>query len=730
MTNLNNFSYLAKEAYKSIPFISPALQRDSKGDDLPEADGWILDRRIIVLFGLSLGCSTYVPTLARLAFPYIVSSNSSVTFIAVASTATPATILIGICALGVLCYKLDASLTDRAKDQAAINQFINNEKPSDSVFSMIIHNNELIKLLLKNKDVDWSKPDSKNQTLIQQYSGIYDCDVDLISCIWDHTSDAEKVNFLISNVKYSKNYFNKVLNFLFDNNKIAGQVFSKLESLLTFKLHIWSENAVKIFSSIWDHSSNAGKIKALTSFLESSRDLNSNKMILEHLINNQKISEEVFSNIENKLSAFNSPCWSDYEMKIFSYVWNVSSDVEKVKALNSFLESPYHLKSNKTILEFLIDNKKNFPEFTTNLANILPAFDSSLWSNSEVKIFSWLWDHSLDKDKAKAFIYLSKTSRSNDKILNYLIDNKKIPPEIFTEAEQYELQNFGVHNFSELHMKWLKILSRLGFNIDAKGKNSVSVKERMLDDIYDFTRGIPIHKPETIISLINFVQSIEKPPIKFSFIRKIPTQHLESLQKKLEKSFPKEKIDKKLLEFFVTSRYFLMQISNDDNVEVGRIIWDKASNSDKKAVFENSIQKFKNSKLAIALMEDKKISAGMFTEKEQHDIIYENLINYKSHLNVSECFKLLAEIGFNLDAKNHFDKNIKDILLEKIDSSRFEDVKAHLKEALEEVEKAWKKQVIKSGIALKSGQNDQGSNLFMIPDDIFNNIVKAMADSL
>ena len=120
----------------------------------------------------------------------------------------------------------------------------------------------------------------------------------------------------------------------------------------------------------------------------------------------------------------------------------------------------------------------------------------------------------------------------------------------------------------------------------------------------------------------------------------------------------------------------------------------------------------------------------MFTEEEQHGILFDNLINHHNHLNVSHCFGHLAASNFNIDARNFWGKNIKDILLEQMEIPGSQERKAYLEEALEEVEKAWKKQVIKSGIALKSGQNDQGSNLSMFPADILNNIVKAMADSL
>ena len=194
---MNNYIDSAREAYRSIPFISRALQIDNDGKYLPIIDYKIERDRGAFFMALTFASVKFIPNISNLVLPYVLSANSSIGFTAVVAFSTPLVIGVGLVALGILGYKLDEMLTHRAATQAAINEFTNdvNLSVSTSAFYWLIKDVSRIRALLQSEDINLDKKDDYNFTLLAR--AVHKDDIEIFSLLWDRASDKNKAEVLI-----------------------------------------------------------------------------------------------------------------------------------------------------------------------------------------------------------------------------------------------------------------------------------------------------------------------------------------------------------------------------------------------------------------------------------------------------------------------------------------------------------------------------------------------------
>lgn len=239
---------LLSKACRHIPFISPALTVDSDSNQYTLAIDENLQQGRRAFFAILTITSCFaLSTLNNFALSFIVTPGASLAFTSVATVATPAAILAGIVAIGILGFKLDNMLTCSPVTNLAIKEFLNEPQPPMHIFSWLVDDNKRIKRLLDNTSVDLNKKDSTfGHTLLQRAA--IEGKMELIPLLWNKSTTETKFGILcIGSQSYPKEKHQATLNFLineglfnpeyFDNDQqynILLKVINELELLQKF----------------------------------------------------------------------------------------------------------------------------------------------------------------------------------------------------------------------------------------------------------------------------------------------------------------------------------------------------------------------------------------------------------------------------------------------------------------------------------------------------------------
>lgn len=341
-----------------------------------------------------------------------------------------------------------------------------------------------------------------------------------------------------------------------------------------------------------------------------------------------------------------------------------------------------------------------------------------------LEIFTLLCESASENHRAKTFINLKRGGGFQaSKSLNYMVDAKQISAVMFSDEEKYELQNKSLGNlvkWTDDHLNWIEKLANLGFDIDA-GKTTENIRYDISAAVFtvalDYAAGRrPSFISSNICAMMRFLQKNSK---------------LEA-SRVLEGHFWDENMLEAIAPCLVATKTALTQAFYDDNVKIGRLLWEKTDSEDvRKASFIEKFSDKNNSKFVAYLLKEGKVSANMFTEKEQSDIFMQRCLFPSSEDDVDFVFlNKFVEFGFDIRVKDPKGKTFREVLSDQIASyTIFKHTKEveRLSKGLEAVDKVLEKQNIATGFVLKQGQlSVDDSNLTMFPDDILNYIVQTM----
>lgn len=390
---------------------------------------------------------------------------------------------------------------------------------------------------------------------------------------------------------------------------------------------------------------------------------------------------------------------------------------------NSFTEQKsYGLKYDKNQLDSIAP-----------YLEIKPRFLELAFRMDNVKIGQKVWDKAKDKDRKKALKHPFRI-HDNSQLENSLIEDKKIFPGMFTEEEQYNIffkpfikKMDSNYDYEYNESEFINKLIDHGFNIHAKDINDKSVIDSFSKDVFQYYLNLDYYldsrtTEKHILNKVKFLkQCFEK---TYSKPMKISTN--ESFQISL-KNISEENTLEQIAPYLGSSPSMLIEAFEKGNIKIGTILWDKATLNDRKLALAKTCSRNKNSKLIISLIEDKKVTADMFTEQEQYSILYDNfgVFSNDKEYNRLECLEKFIEIGFDVKAKNSKGKNIKDYIITYIDDCFKKDKEFHF-QALKIIDKALARAMIELGVILESGRKDEESNLSMFPKDIINEIVNTL----
>lgn len=350
-----------------------------------------------------------------------------------------------------------------------------------------------------------------------------------------------------------------------------------------------------------------------------------------------------------------------------------------------------------------------------------------------------VWDHSSTKIKAKTFIkYVDKTKSESrlfgldlfnyNVVVNHLISSKRFSPNLFCDNDQYYLLKPNFKSI-ERDLKFIEKLLDVGFDLGVKDKWNRSVLECMSDDIVRITltredvnykSWHPIENEEKILKLRDFLQAyfaeqLSNPIAKNQFYWDYRMNPL-----------------KALAPYLVVSGSVLSFAFETNNARICNLLWDKADNEDKKRAFQTGVKK---SKIAISLMEDKKITPDFFTSEERFHLF--NNFLCRADFEVTQTIEKLIEMNFYIGAKSWMGRDLKESVLADIECAHIfnysytpdgkkEKMIESYKNTLGLLEKAFLKQNLEAALILEAGFKDEGSNISMFPQDIINEIVKTM----
>lgn len=612
------------------------------------------------------------------------------------SITTPTATVTGDVALNLLV--LPNSMTT----EVAIKQYLTLGAVLEETVSWLLGDIERIKLLLENEDFDLSKQDIYNNTLLEK--AFLDGKAEIFSLLWDHSKDKDRAKTFITCVAAGINYhiyFKTDCSFalnLFEMKKINAAMFTEIEQYNLLKKG-WEEPSlifVKKFLGLGFNINSKGEKGK--SFLE-------------------EISIEIFDLAVMKK---NYGCnFSDEEFfvrKIYliqEYFQNLSWDSLTEK--NS---------SNLKYDENQLDSVAPYLEIAPSLLKHAFLFD-------HIKIGQKVWDKANDTDRKKLFI-----DHFHSKLGISLIEDKKIIPDMLTEEEQYNIfrifiQEIGDGRERDYDYEYngsLNILIDHGFNIYAKdmpGRRGESLIDHLSRLIIKYYLKPDAHTDETMLFLnkVKFLKHcFEKTSSEFM---KISTN--DSFQLSF-KNISEKSTFEKIAPYLVLNESMLRKAFNKGDIQIGTILWDKATLNDKKNTFGGECSFQHNSQLVLSLIENKKISVDMFTENEQHLILYFNLCPLVSNDNYNrlKCFEKLMEIGFNVKAKNAKGKDVKNSIIKYMKEWNQEDSKFYI-QALKVIDKELDKiRMIELGVLLDSGYKDELSTLSTLPKDIINEIIKTL----
>lgn len=484
--SMNNYMDSARVAYRSIPFISRALQTNDEGKYLPIIDEEIQTCRGFVFIALNCANFQFIFNISDLVFPYVISANSSFGFTAVVAFSTPFVIGVGLVALGILGYKLDEMLTHRAATQAAINEFTNEAilSVSNSAVDWLLGDVSRIKQLLKSKNVNLDKKDYNNFNLLAR--AVRRDDIEIFSLLWDRASDKNKAKVLevlidCSSLRISQSdVHQKTLDFLIDNHKICPKEFTQKEHhrVLHYALdyRIWLKKMVDLGFSIDARGETGKSIREELSddILNFAFDHADNfnmydgreKYYLEKIKVLQSTAEPRVSAVLAEEHKNENSFLSKLPIELFE---EISKDVK-----DSFApRNEYQISQLEAIAPFL--------EF---------SYDSIRKAATEdnVRIGNIIWDRIGKNDRVNLFIDCFFCHK-NSKLGLSLIEGKKVSGTMFTEPEQLEIFKNMFVNWKEIgvYPEFLNKLIDLGFNMNSRngyGKTIRETLETALNDQY------------------------------------------------------------------------------------------------------------------------------------------------------------------------------------------------------------------------------------------------------
>lgn len=338
-----------------------------------------------------------------------------------------------------------------------------------------------------------------------------------------------------------------------------------------------------------------------------------------------------------------------------------------------------------------------------------------------LEVFTLLWENSCDKDKAKVFFKCVNNLQDSFwgeeclKIVDYMVDTKQISAEMFTTEKQCSMQYEplrGRLNWTEDHLKWLQKLGGLGFSIDVGGVKSI--RYEMSEDIFSkaldrAANRLSYNHQNDIFGAMRFLKKNSKN--KASALLEGNVWHKDTLED--------------IAPSLVVTKSALKQAFHDDNVTIGRLLWDMSgSEATKKYSFIKKFAEKNNTKFVTYLLKEGKVSANMFTEEEQSNLL-KNICFYSDR--VFESLNKLVEFGFDIRAINPKGETVREILIDQIALIIDKKAAVLLTPSLESVDKILEKQNIATAVILKQGQASlENSNLNMLSDDILNYLFYTM----
>ncbi len=348
--------------------------------------------------------------------------------------------------------------------------------------------------------------------------------------------------------------------------------------------------------------------------------------------------------------------------------------------------------------------------------------------SGNLEVFTLLFEHSSIKNKAAVFFECVDNLQDSNwgveslKIAEYMVDTKQISAEMFTDEQQCIIQQEplrGYLKWTDEHIKWLQKLSFLGFSIDAGGVKSI--RHAMSKDIFskalDHAAGRPTAVQNDIFAAMRFLQKNSN---------NIPLASLES-------NVWNENMLEVIAPCLVSTQNALRQAFTDDNVTIGRLLWDMTGSEEtKKYCFIGKFLEKYNSRFIASLLKEGEISSTMYTKEEQNHILNQVCFFSEDKDKVFESLNKYVEFGFDIRAKNLIGKTVREILVDEI---AYTTITGNVREAasliqsLEAVDKILEKQNIATAVLLKHGQASGESNLSIFPDDVLNHIAQAMVDT-
>lgn len=615
---------------------------------------------------------------------------------------TPTTTTTGDVALKVL------TLPSYVMTELAIKQYLTFDTVPNEAFSWLLGDIERIKLLLENANIDLSKKNSSDNTLIENAFVL--AKTEIFSLLWGHSKDKDKVKAFINCIVASINFhihlntdYAKIISVLFESKKINADMFTENEQYILLKKGCEEPSLffVKKFLGL-GFNINAKNEKG-ESFLE-------------------EISKEIFIFALSKKDGYADG-------------WVEESIVRKMNLLQGYFENlNWNALTEENSCKLKYD--KNQLDSIAPYLEIESSFLNQAFRMDNVIIGQKIWDKAKDKDRKKALIHYFRY-HDNSKLVISLIEDKKVSPDMFTEKEQYDIfftfrQKIGDGRESEYDYEYnesefLNKLIDYGFNINAKDEDGKSVVEYCSKEIFKYylkpdSRTNPPAK--VILNNVKFLKQCFEKTSHESM--KISTN--ESFQLTLENISKKSTLEQ-IAPYLEPTESILIKAFEKGDIKIGTIMWDKATQNDRKSAFVRACSHNKNSELIIALMEDNKVTADMFTEQEQHRVLYNNLgvLLTNNKYNRLECLEKFIEIGFDVKAKNSKGKNIKDFIKSNMNDCFFSTKnKGFYIQALKVIDKALEKAMIELGVILESGRKDEESNLSMFPKDIINEIVNTL----
>lgn len=600
--------------------------------------------------------------------------------------------LVSLVGFGILGFKLDELLTYRAANKLAIDEYIFEPNPSKSTFNWLLQDNDLIKQLIKKKNVDLSKVDSDGETLLQK--AVKKSFFQKITLLWDKTENNDKVEIFRNCLKLSQ--FNsdgfgfgkeyEKLNFFLDNKMINPTLFSGNQKYLYCGVTSTKDQKPSLYDDLLHllpkYANSVEKEKLLSKFIE----LGFNNPSIYKLLNTrvEDLGRRIFGEetilqeaIRNSRFEIKKGSWFEPDslcncFEPISFLWNMTEDHMKAETFIFCVNLRDFSLRNAYIDFFLKNNMISSIIFTEDQKSWL--FDNLINRSGKLRLLTKFIDLDFDIDK---MILEDKVS--------------------IRDSISYDIFHLAIHqdyadNADNIIIKWgaQSSLEFLHAYIEKNIRNSSNN-----DDCINHNNALKaICELQDLIRTKNIFSSKQLEPI---------SSYLSCISGMLTKA---EKLD---------------------NAEFGSILWDKANDKRKKFSITQCLKYHENSKLLSFLIENKKIAADLFTEKEQYDMFYTNFLFKKP----PEFINKLIKIGFNIHARKHETKNkdIRQIILkdkkiyDPFPEEKFYDKKNYLENCLKYVDKAIAR---KAWPLLECGRLSENSDLNVFPQDIIKIIVNSM----